>query len=193
MEWAVTVEVVSSLALAVGLAACAGLRAWLPLLLAGGMARMGFLHLGDAYGFLASNQALILFGVATLIEVAGDKIPAVDHALDAVSTVVRPVAGSILAASVLGFVHKPLVALALGIVLGAPTALVPHTAKASLRALSTTFTAGIANPLLSLVEDVVTVVLVVLAVVLPIAVAVLLLLVMLWVFHRRQARHREAT
>ncbi len=154
---------------------------------------MGFLHLGDAYGFLASNQALILFGVATLIEVAGDKIPAVDHALDAVSTVVRPVAGSILAASVLGFVHKPLVALALGIVLGAPTALVPHTAKASLRALSTTFTAGIANPLLSLVEDVVTVVLVVLAVVLPIAVAVLLLLVMLWVLHRRQARHREAT
>jgi hypothetical protein len=193
MEWAVAMEVVSSLALAVGLAACAGLRAWLPLLLAGGMARMGFLHLGDAYGFLASNQALILFGVATLIEVAGDKIPAVDHALDAVSTVVRPVAGSILAASVLGFVHKPLVALALGIVLGAPTALVPHTAKASLRALSTTFTAGIANPLLSLVEDVVTVVLVVLAVVLPIAVAVLLLLVMLWVFQRRQARHREAT
>jgi hypothetical protein len=193
MDWAAVTEVASSLALAVALAACAGLRAWLPLLLAGGMARLGFLHLGDAYGFLSSNQAIVLFGVATVIEVAGDKIPAVDHALDAVSTIVRPVAGSILAASVLGFIHRPLVALALGIVLGAPTALVPHTAKASLRALSTTFTAGIANPFLSLIEDVVTVVLFVLAVLLPVAVAALFLLVALWVLQRRPVQRREAT
>jgi hypothetical protein len=193
MDWALVTEVVSSVALAIALAACAGLRAWLPLLLAGGMARLGFIQLGHAYGFLASNQALILFGVATVIEIAGDKIPAVDHALDVISTVVRPVAGSILAASVLGFVHKPLVALALGVAVGAPSALVPHAAKAGVRTLSTAFTAGLANPILSLLEDVLTVVLFVLAVLLPIVVALFLVATVIWILRRQYARRREAT
>src|SRR5207249_10561296 len=84
-----------------------------------------------------SNQALILFGVATVVEILGDKIPAVDHTLDALSTVLRPAAGSLLAASVLWRVPDPLTALALGVAVGAPTALVPHAAKSTLRATST--------------------------------------------------------
>ena len=95
MAWA---DVVTSISLAIGLAACAGLRAWLPLLLVGGLARAGVLSLGTSFGFLASNRALILFGVATAIEIVGDKVPAVDHALDMLSTVLRPAAGSLIAA-----------------------------------------------------------------------------------------------
>ena len=43
----------------------------------------------------------MLFGLATLIEIVGDKIPAVDHALDALSTLLRPAAGALLASSAL--------------------------------------------------------------------------------------------
>ena len=50
----------------------------------------------------------MLFGVATAIEVIGDKIPAVDHALDVIGTPLRPLAGAVLAASVLGTVADPL-------------------------------------------------------------------------------------
>ena len=39
-------ELVPSLALAIGLAACAGLHAWLPLLLTGLLARFEYLELG---------------------------------------------------------------------------------------------------------------------------------------------------
>ena len=48
--------------------------------------------------------------------------------------------------------------------MGAPSALVPHAAKSALRVASTTFTAGLANPVLSLLEDVAALVLFVLAV-----------------------------
>jgi hypothetical protein len=166
-------EIVPSLALGIGLAACAGLRAWLPLLLLGGLARWGVVDLGPSFEFVASTRALILFGVATVIEIAGDKIPAVDHTLDALSTVLRPAAGSLLAASVLWQISDPLTAMALGIAVGAPSALVPHAAKSTLRVVSTTFTGGLANPVLSFVEDAAAFVLFVLTVVLPVLAATL--------------------
>ena len=185
-------DVLPSLALAVALAACAGLRAWLPLFLAAILARMEWLALNESFGFLASNRALLLFGIATVLEIAADKIPAVDHALDVVSTVLRPLAGSLLAASVLGWIEDPLTAVALGIVVGAPSAFVPHAAKAGLRTLTSTLTAGLANPILSFIEDILTVVLFILAVVVPVLV-LLLLIGATYVVLKRMRRARQAT
>jgi hypothetical protein len=185
-------EALPVIALAIALAACAGLRAWLPLLLAGGLARAGFLQLGPTFGFLSSDRALVVLALATVIEIAGDKFPAVDHALDALSTVLRPAAGTLLAASVLGTVSDPLTAWILGLIVGAPTSLVPHVAKSGLRLASTALTAGLANPLVSVAEDVGTVVMVVLAVVAPVVVCALLL-AMLWLVARRFQRPRPVT
>jgi len=196
MEAAAWTEIVPSVALGIGLAACAGLRAWLPLLLAGALARGGFIELGPSFHFIASNRALVLFGAATVIEIVGDKLPAVDHALDALSTVLRPAAGTLLAASVMWQVSDPLTALALGAAVGAPSALVPHAAKSLLRAGSTALTGGLANPLLSFMEDAAAIVLFILAVVVPVLVAAGLLLVAFLVvrrFARRPASAVSAT
>jgi len=166
-------EFLPALAMGIALAAAAGLRAWLPLLAAGGLARLGVLQLGATFQFLASDKALAIFGIATVIELVGDKIPAVDHALDAIGTPLRPVIGAVLAASVLGTVTDPLTGALLGVAVGAPTALVPHVAKSALRAVSTTTTAGLANPALSFVEDAITVVLLIGAVLVPVLVVAL--------------------
>ena len=182
-------EFLPALALAIALASVAGLRAWLPLLAAGGLARLGVLDLGQGFRFLASDQALVLFGLATALELVGDKIPAVDHALDAIGTPLRPLAGALLAASVLGTVTDPLTSAVLGIVVGAPSALVPHVAKSTLRAASTTLTGGLANPALSFVEDAIAVVLLILAVLIPLVVVALALLTLYlsarWLRRRR--------
>ena len=188
MDWMDWATIVPSLAMGIGLAACAGIRAWLPLLLAGGMARWGIIELGSSFQFIGSDRALILFGVATVLEILADKIPAVDHALDTLSTVLRPAAGSLLAASVLWQVNDPLTALALGVAVGAPTSLVPHAAKSVLRAASTTFTGGLANPVISVLEDLMTVALFVLTVLIPVVVAATLVLVGLLVARRVQRR-----
>ena len=182
-------EIARAVALAIALAACAGLRAWLPLFLVGILARFDFLTLGTSWRFLASNQALLLFGIATVIEILGDKIAAVDHALDAVSTFLRPAAGSLLAASVLSFIHDPHLALVAGIVVGAPTAFLPHAAKSSLRVSSTGLTAGLANPVLSVIEDGISLFLFALAILVPLLAALLLVAVtvlLLWRFSRRK-------
>ena len=183
-------DIVSTFGLAIALAACAGLRAWLPLLLAGGLSRAGLLDLGESFRFLSGNQALALFAAATVIEVLGDKVPVVDHTLDALSTVLRPAAGAVLAASVFGRITEPLQAITLGVAIGAPSALVPHAGKAALRAASTALTAGVANPALSLVEDGLTIVLFVLAVVVPIVVAAILLAVGVLLLRRLLTRGR---
>jgi hypothetical protein len=190
MELAALAEFLPALALAIALASAAGLRAWLPLLAAGGLARLGVLELGSSFQFLASDKALVLFGVATAIEIIGDKIPAVDHALDLIGTPLRPLAGAVLAASVLGTVADPLTSAVLGIAVGAPSALVPHVAKSALRAASTTTTAGLANPALSFVEDAVSVVLLILAVLIPLVVVALAALTLF--FATRWLRRRRS-
>jgi hypothetical protein len=182
------IEMVPSLAMAIGLAACAGIRAWLPLFLVGGLARLGVITLGGSFGFLMDTKALVLFGVATLIEIAGDKIPAVDHALDAISTVLRPAAGALLAASVMYQIQDPLTAAVLGIAVGAPSALVPHAGKSLLRATSTALTGGLANPVVSVIEDLIALVMFLVTIVLPLVAAALLLLVALLVVRRLARR-----
>ncbi len=185
---------VPTMALAVSLAACAGLRAFLPLLIAGALSRAGVLQLGDGYSFVGSTPALIIFGIATVLEIAGDKIPAVDHALDAVGTLVRPVAGSLLAASVMWQINEPLWAMVLGVIVGAPTALAPHAAKSATRAASSTFSFGLANPVISTIEDFSAAALAFLAIALPIVAALFLVVVVfvVWLMWRRFQSRRAA-
>ena len=192
MDMASVTEFLPALALAIALAASAGLRAWLPLLLASGLARLGVLDLGPSFQFLASNKALFLFAVATAIELVGDKIPAVDHALDLVGTPLRPAAGALLAASVLGTVSDPLTSIVVGTAVGAPSALVPHAAKSALRAASTATTGGLANPLLSFIEDGISIALFVLAVLVPVLVVALLGLTLYLASRWLRRRHARA-
>ena len=181
-------EWLPAMALAVALAATAGMRAWLPLLLAGVLVRAGWLEVGASFAFLASTKALVVFATATVLELLGDKVPAVDHALDALGTPLKLAAGALLAAAALGTVTDPLTATILGVAVGAPTALVPHAAKSLLRLASTATTGGLANPVLSFLEDVMAVALFALAVLVPLAVVGFVLIVVALLARRRAAR-----
>jgi hypothetical protein len=181
-----------TIALAITLAACAGLRAWLPLFSAGLIGRLGFAHLGDSFSWLESNTAISLFGVATLVEMIGDKIPVVDHALDSLGLLVRPLAGALVAAAVAYRIDNPLLASVFGLAVGAPTAFAPHAVKSSARGVSSLTTLGVANPFLSLAEDMLAIWLATLAFLVPIAgvvcIALLLWAVVRWTRRRRTRR-----
>jgi hypothetical protein len=172
--WSSAFSWIGTLALAIALAAAAGLRAWLPLLVAGLLSKLGMANLGASFSWLASWPALGLLGGATVLEVAGDKIPVVDHVLDSVGTFIRPLAGTLAAAATLVHIQDPMIALVVGLILGAPIALAPHVAKSTLRGASTTATAGIANPVLSVLEDALSLIITVLAFLVPILTALML-------------------
>lgn len=178
--------------LGVGLAAASGLRAFLPLLLAALSARFGWfgVELEGQLAWLSSDAALWALGVAAALETLGDKVPVVDHALDGLSTVVRPAAGAFALFAVSGQVD-PVVAGALAVMVGAPTALAVHGAKAGTRAVSTAATGGLGNPVLSFLEDALTAVAVALMLLAPVLVPVLLLLAAYGVYRGLRALGRR--
>ncbi len=146
-----------ALLLGLGLAASSGLRAFLPLFALSLSFHFGFgPHASGHFAWLASPLALGALFIATVVEIAGDKIPVVDHALDTVGTLIRPATGALAAGAVLSD-HDPAMGALLGLIIGAPIALGVHGAKAATRGASTVSTLGFGNPFVSLLEDVVVV------------------------------------
>lgn len=177
-----------ALAAGVALAAAAGLRAFLPLFAIGLAARFDLLRLSRGAEWLEGDLALWALGVATVLEIAGDKVPAVDHALDAVGTVVRPAAAWLGAYAVLYQLPTPWGQI-LAVVLGAG-ALAVQAAKAQVRLGSSAATLGVANPALSVLEDGFAFALVGAAILVPLLAlaAVVLLLALAFRGARRRAR-----
>ncbi len=179
-------------AMGIALAACAGLRAFLPLFVVGVAGRLGWVTLGESYQWLASWPALVVFAVAVVAEVLSDKIPIVDHVLDLVGGVVRPAAGALLAASVLTEM-TPLQCAVVGILVGGSSAGLVHLTKAKVRLFSSVTTAGLGNPVLSLGEDVVAFVGTAVALWVPVLVLILVLAAFaLLLLARRRFRRRAA-
>jgi len=152
--WANGSTLVPAILLGIGLAASSGLRAFLPLFALSLAFHFGFgPHASGHFAWLDSPVALGALAIATVIEMAGDKIPVVDHTLDSVGTFVRPIAGALAAGAVFNS-HDPATGALLGLIVGAPLALGVHGAKAATRGASTVSTLGFANPFVSLLEDV---------------------------------------
>lgn len=160
MEWTSYGMVLVQIAAGASLAACCGLRAFLPPLVIGLAARFGVgdlvlgpgFELQGSFAWMASTPALVVFGSALALEVLADKLPWVDHALDALQTGVRPLSGALVVAASLTELD-PLPAAVIGLLLGGSIAGGVHVAKAKTRLLSTAGTAGLGSPVLSLLED----------------------------------------
>lgn len=172
-----TTQLGLALLLGIGLSASTGLNATLPLLLLGAAARFHIagVELNDSFGWLASDVAMIVLIIAAIFEIVADKIPAVDHFLDSIGTFVRPLAGGTALASVLTDLD-PVTAAVVGLMVGSPISFGFHTIKAGTRVASSTMTFGCANPVLSLIEDALSLLMSVAAIFAPILVPLLLVL-----------------
>jgi len=181
------VSVVAAVAAGIALAASTGLRAFLPLLGAGLAGRFGHWPLAPSMQWLASDPALIAFGVAAAVELLADKIPYVDHALDVLHTVLGPVAAVLVSFSAWSQL-SPQHALLLSLVAGVPIAAGVHALSAGVRLVSTGTTGGLANPVVSVAEDLVTGAAVILAFVAPLAALLVIGLLVGWLARRRGRR-----
>jgi len=172
---------------AIGLAACAGLRAFLPIFGVGLAARLLGWPLPSGLDTLASDTALLIFGIATLVELAADKIPVVDNILDAIHTVIGPVLGIL--AAYIPFSNLPLpYALALAIMTGATVAGGVHALAATSRIKSSVLTVGIANPVLSVIEDILAISTLVVTILAPVLVLLVFAGVIFLILRRRRTR-----
>lgn len=178
--------------LGLGLASATGLRTFLPMLMLAVAAKFELfgIRLIDQMDWLASWPAISALAIATVAEFAGDKVPAIDHALNAVGYVTRPVAGAIAAGSVFWAVDPTAAAIA-GVIVGAPAALAFNAAQTGARVTSTATTGGLGNPLVSFIEDALAFLTVILAFLAPIVVPVVLIVLAILVFRlARRIRDR---
>lgn len=183
---------IESLLTATGLGLGSGVNAYATLFVFGILARwQPATFSGDLAHFFASTPVLVVVGVLYAIEFIADKIPALDHIWDLVHTFIRPAAGAFVAwAAVADRVPRGAVIVA-SIVAGT-AALGAHMTKASVRGLSTVTTAGVANPLLSLVEDVFALGNTLLAILLPwLVVAVVLAVIIFFIRLRIWVRQQQ--
>ena len=154
-----------------GLAAPAGLNAPLVLLMVALADRLtGVLNLPDDYEFLSSWPAIATLAVLLLIEEVVDKVAGADHVNDLVQTLARPAAGALIMLATTQGEMSPEIAATAGLVL-AGTA---HATKAGVRPVVTLGTAGVGNPVVSLIEDLVAIATVVVALVVPALVVLVL-------------------
>ena len=173
---------------AFGLSAAAGLNAWLPLFGAALAQRLDLVDLAQPFDDLSGTGALVVLGVLTVADFVGDKIPAVDHVLHAAGMVIAPVSGAALFTGQTGAdTDVPtLVAIALG---GSVAASI-HAGRATIRPVSTVGTAGLGNPVLSIVEDIGSLMLTLAAFVVPVlaALGVIALAALILTAWRRRRR-----
>ncbi|MEV4201156.1 DUF4126 domain-containing protein [Micromonospora globbae] len=186
-----------------GLAASAGLNAYIPLLTMGLLARYtDLVDLPSGWTWLGDGWVLGILAALLAVEVVADKVPVVDHVNDVVQTVVRPTAGGLafgagstaetVTVSDPGtfFSSHEWVPVAIGVLI----ALGVHLLKSAARPVVNATTAGVGAPVASTAEDATSVLMSVVAILLP--VLVLLFLVglvafVLWFRRRRADRRRE--
>ena len=179
-----------SLLQSIGLAIPAGLNAYIPLLAVAVSQKAGWLELREPYSLLGEWWAIALIGALLAVELVADKVPAVDHVNDVIQSVIRPVAGGLLAVAVSpasSSVH-PAVLVVAGIIIAGTV----HAAKATTRPAVNTTTAGMGAPVVSVVEDVLATIATVVALLVPYLVGVGLLVIAL-LFWRLWTRKRRST
>lgn len=179
-----------SIFLGVGLAASAGFRVFVPLFAISLAAYFGILPVNDSFAWVASAPALIVLGVASIVESISYLVPLVDNLLDTIAVPLAGIAGTmVMAASVADL--SPEMTWALAIIAGGGAAATIKGTAAAGRAISTGTTAGLANPVLSVGETGTAIGLSALAIFLPVVAgvaALMILVAIIWLVIRLRQR-----
>jgi hypothetical protein len=158
---------VLGLVIGICLSAACGFRVFLPLMGMSIAALLGRLTLSPGFAWIGTWPALVAFATATVVEIAAYYIPWVDHVMDALMTPAAVVAGTIATASMIGDI-SPFVKWSLAIIAGGGVSAVVQGGTVALRAGSTGTTGGLANPVVSTIELIGSIVVTMFAVLLPI-------------------------
>ena len=171
-------DIAVSVALGIGLAAATGFRVFLPMLVLSIAANTGHLALADSFAWIGTLPALILLGVASIVEILGYYIPGVDNLLDTLATPAALVAGTVISAAVITDL-PPTVKWATAIIAGGGIAGLIQSTSALLRAKSTVLTGGLGNPVIATTELGGSLLVSILAIAAPL-IALLLVVLFLW-------------
>ena len=162
---------------------------FVPLLLTGLAARLGYIRLTSGMAWLDSDPALVALATATVLEIGAYYVPWLDHVLDAAAPPAALTAGVIATAAVTPEL-PPLLRWTLAIVAGGGAAGVVHAGTALVRLQSSALTLGVGNPVVATGELAGAVILSGLALLAPVLAAAVGIAVLVFVARRLLGRAR---
>ncbi len=176
----------------IGLSAASGLRVFIPLLGLSVAGFYGLVPLGDSFAWLASWQAMLAFGVASILEVGAYYVPWLDHAMDALLAPAAAIAGTLMTASTLGDA-SPLLKWSFALIAGGGVSSLVHFGSSALRAAVSLPTGGLANPLVSSGEGLGAIALTLLALFIPLLALAVTLALLYFLGKRIRKRFSSAS
>lgn len=181
---------ITALLIGLGLAATAGFRVFVPLLIGSLAVRGGMVQPSEEFLWIASDMALILFSVATVLEIAAYYIPWLDNLLDTIATPAAIIAGILLSGTFIGE-STGLFRWTVAIIAGGGFAALVQGITVVLRGGSSATTGGLGNPILATFELIGSLVMGVLSLFAPILVIVVIVLLSIFVIKRIVRKRRQ--
>ena len=145
-------EIVLSLSLGLGLAAACGFRIFIPPLMMGVGSRFDLYDLEGSFIWVGEDWAIAVFAIATLLEIGGYYVPWIDNLLDTMATPAAVIGGIFVTSASLEGDVDPSIQWILATIAGGSTAGVIQLGTVATRAVSTGVTGGLANPVVSTLE-----------------------------------------
>lgn len=172
-------ETIFSIIIGIGLAASVGFRIFVPLFALSLASFYGIIPLNESWEWVGSSTAILMLGIATIVEILAYFIPWLDNLLDTIAIPLAAIAGTAVMVATVSDL-SPIITWALAIIAGGGTATAIKGSTSTTRLASTATTAGIANPIISTVETGTSILMSIFSIFLPI-VAIILVLLIFWI------------
>ncbi|MCB9139318.1 MAG: DUF4126 domain-containing protein [Caldilineaceae bacterium] len=182
-------EYVIPIAAGIALSAATGFRIFMPFFVLSLAALGGYVDLAPGFAWLATPPAVIMLGVASVLEIGAYFIPWVDNLLDGIATPAAAIAGTLAAASLFGDM-SPMLQWSLAVIAGGGVATAVQASTVVARGASTLFTGGLGNFLVATLELVSATAITLLALLAPVLALVLVMALLFWIGGRLTARRR---
>ncbi len=183
--------IVLSVLLGLSLSAASGFRVFVPFLVISIASKAGFVELSGGFSWIGSTYALIIFAVATVLEIVAYYVPYVDNFLDAVAMPIAIIAGTVLTATVITDM-SPMLKWTLAIIAGGGISAAVHATTTVVRGTSTAVTAGLGNNVITTLENISSTLISIFAVVAPIIALVVVAIIVVLIISFRRKRNQPS-
>jgi len=176
-------EIITAVAIGIGLSASCGFRVFVPMLVASIAAKIGLFPAHEGFQWLASWPAVICFGSATIAEMLAYYIPFIDNLLDTITTPMAIGAGTLLMTSVLP-IDNDMMKWITGFIVGGGAAATIQGGSVLTRLASSKLTAGTGNAVVATGEHAAAFGTSALSLFLPLIIAALVILLVVYILLR---------
>jgi len=174
-------EIITAVAIGIGLSASCGFRVFVPMLVASIAAKLDIFPVNEGFQWLASWPAIISFGTATVAEILAYYIPFIDNLLDTITTPMAVGGGTLLLTSVLP-IDNEFLKWATGFIFGGGAAATVQGGTVLTRLASSKLTAGAGNAIVATGEHAAAFGTSIMSLIIPLIIAALLILIIVYFF-----------